>query len=202
MWARLGACDDNPDYALRHCPVSCGICGKRCIDLHASCSAWSANGECKTNAAFMQKVCENARGHPPATECFGACGICKGSQDAVLKTGPEDQPLTTEAASSGGVTSVECIDKHGVHSPTEHDANCETWRASGECESNAEFMLRECAATCGLCRTVCTDHDVHCTEWAKAGECSANQAFMHKKCPASCGVCSRLIGKLEDKEEL
>ena len=66
------------------------------------------------------------------------------------------------------------------------------------------FMLKNCAASCGLCRHVCQDHNESCSAWSKDGQCADNEAFMKLSCPASCGVCQSLESNRlkSSKEEL
>ncbi|KAL7536922.1 hypothetical protein ACHAXR_007471 [Thalassiosira sp. AJA248-18] len=38
----------------------------------------------------------------------------------------------------------------GSVAPGDNDERCAEWAAAGECESNADYMLKECAASCGV----------------------------------------------------
>eukprot|EP00088_Acartia_fossae_P005397 TRINITY_DN12382_c0_g1_i1.p1 TRINITY_DN12382_c0_g1~~TRINITY_DN12382_c0_g1_i1.p1 ORF type:complete len:435 (+),score=35.42 TRINITY_DN12382_c0_g1_i1:1-1305(+) len=60
------------------------------------------------------------------------------------------------------------------------------------CESNASYMLENCAATCGQCppQYSCDDEHEHCNYWAKQGECPRYEQFMRKYCPQACNFCS------------
>merc|ERR1711871_1757386 len=102
-------------------------------------------------------------------------------------------------AESCGVCSTSpggCVDQNSTA--------CKSWERSGECRSNPQFMLKHCAATCGLCRTLCMDQEDACGTWAQAGECDTNPEVMLLKCPASCGVCSSIEqgGEELGKDEL
>jgi len=80
---------------------------------------------------------------------------------------------------------------------------CHTWQLNGECEHNAPFMMANCSASCGLCKTLCQDHEEACANWAQAGECEANAAIMMRTCPSSCGLCHELEqATIHSKDEL
>ena len=71
--------------------------------------------------------------------------------------------------------------------PKDNDANCAVWAASGECENNPAFMLKECAASCaGESDDEGVDLHQDCEPWVKDGECYRNPAFMLQQCKASC----------------
>lgn len=104
-----------------------------------------------------------------------------------------------------------CADKE------EHAASCAQWAEIGECWRNADFMLQNCASSCGMCSsdqglsrapdgrtsTTCTnpelmqgstyddcfdDHE-SCMDWAMSDECSRNPGYMESNCRSSCYVC-------------
>ena len=178
-WARQGDCIGNPDYVLKHCPVACGVCRPKCKDLHENCSAWSAAGECRNNTGFMLK------------HCASACGVCTNASGLAASVDPQDD-------------NVRLSTPGGCHDVTTHEGECASWVENGECETNAYFMLRHCAASCGLCTPVCNDHRPECPQWSQlqeGAECDENKAFMRSTCPASCGVCTELQKHLK-KDEL
>ena len=72
-----------------------------------------------------------------------------------------------------------------------NSTQCETWGAS-QCADNPGAMLRECPATCGVCRQVCKDKHESCKAWAEAGECTKNAASMRALCSSSCLVCANI----------
>lgn len=177
MWRDQGACDRNPDVVLKSCPVACGVCKPKCKDLDADCAEWASKGECSNNTNFMMK------------NCPFSCSVC--SVDGADSSASDDD---TDAAGDGGVRDI-CHDDRA--------RMCKTWVANGECDSNPEFMLRQCAKSCNLCKHVCQDHDASCSAWAQAEKgCEDNKAFMHRNCPASCGVCQALEASGPPKDEL
>ena len=69
--------------------------------------------------------------------------------------------------------------------------SCGNWvKQSGCYGENSEYLLSNCAASCGICENDCLDFSPLCYDWAKNGECYNNSEFMIRKCPVSCGVCS------------
>lgn len=86
---------------------------------------------------------------------------------------------------------------HGCHD-YETPENCAQWVKENECKENPKWMLKRCAASCGLCSHVCSDHEPEgrCKDWAKDGQCEVNKAYMGLNCPASCGVCQKLDGNV------
>jgi len=81
-----------------------------------------------------------------------------------------------------------------------HHEYCDAW-ARGEngtlaidsnesaCVNNANFMMSECATSCGLCHHECVDSKKECAGFAALGECDANPLYMNIHCPVSCGTC-------------
>lgn len=105
--------------------------------------------------------------------------------------------------------------------------NCAKWAAEGECRNNPNFLLSNCALSCGSCHAVegwgeeaaertgqqrflqqdvdkvCGDEFERCGEWAAEGECSINTRFMQFRCKYSCWKCmntqkDRELGLAED----
>merc|ERR1712227_1065425 len=76
-------------------------------------------------------------------------------------------------------------------------ASCKGWARRGECEANPNWMLVNCAESCGQCGgggggdEACADEydSASCKAWAKRGECQANPDWMRPNCAKSCGVC-------------
>jgi len=76
-------------------------------------------------------------------------------------------------------------------------ASCKSWAKRGECEANPNWMLENCAKSCGQCGgggggdEDCVDEydSASCKAWAKRGECQANPNWMNPNCAKSCGQC-------------
>ena len=69
--------------------------------------------------------------------------------------------------------------------------NCYVWMMDGQCQTNAEYMTKNCPLSCSVCSGLnCTDTSEDCTYWAKKGNCESNPDFMLKTCPTACGLCT------------
>ena len=75
---------------------------------------------------------------------------------------------------------------------------CAQWASDGECTANPSYMLEECAASCGKCKTSaprsaikadCNDKSSYCGQWAAVGECDSNPNYMRHNCPVTCHLC-------------
>ena len=75
-------------------------------------------------------------------------------------------------------------------------------REAGLCHSRGRMMAKKCAASCGVCTTVCEDKDQNCRAWFEAGKCDAYPGEMQVKCPQSCGICSQLEKFYKKKKSL
>ena len=116
----------QPDFMLKHCPVSCGVCRSECTDTHNDCPGWAADGQCHKNPGFTLKSCPKSCEVCQATTCEDKnqtqCEIwgeaeCANNQGAVMR----DCPKTC------GVCTAVCGDKEEA---------CPDWAAKGECEAN------------------------------------------------------------------
>jgi len=96
--------------------------GGDCADVDEDCSVWAGDGECERNPVFMMEHCRRS------------CGGCGGPNSA----------LAQAALARGDVGSADndCADS---------DPDCPAWAASGECETNPEFMHATCKRSCKLC---------------------------------------------------
>merc|ERR1712060_349833 len=65
-WGAAGECNENPEFMIRNCPVTCEACKSTCRDVKNDCPGWTADGECYKNPGFMFK------------ECPLSCGVCEG----------------------------------------------------------------------------------------------------------------------------
>jgi hypothetical protein len=94
--------------------------------------------------------------------------------------------LIVTAASAQDCTAEGICDKH---------QRCGAWREDGECFKNADYMMKECPASCAdenyptKNNKVCKNHHVRCPVWAGLGECDENPTNMKRYCPLACGVC-------------
>ena len=131
----------NPNFMLKHCPVSCGVCRDECVDTHNDCPGWANAGQCHENPGFTLKTCPSSCEVCQATVCEDKnatqCAIwgeteCANNPGAVMR----DCPKTC------GVCQTMCADKEEA---------CADWAAKGEGEKNAASMLSLCPQSCGTC---------------------------------------------------
>ena len=192
-WRRDGEC--NQAAVQKLCPVTCGISSPPCRpDDDARCEAFAAAGECFSGNEWI------------SIHCASACRICEercvdldDSCPAWVHAGfhiSNPAVVLRDCASSASIC--------GNHTePTvcdDKDPACASWGAP-ECLRTPDFMYRECAKTCGVCRSICVDKSVHCKAWSRDGECEKNAGLV-SSCPASCGICSIIANSLAEKDEL
>lgn len=136
------------------------------------------------NCPVSCKICRDINCSDKADECaqWMANGECETSSKLMLVACPV----------SCGICSPPCKDlnggiKIGPNSGIT-DSPCEMWAKQGQCETNADYMLKQCPVACGACRAKRKDKDKLCNEWAHNGECQENSGFMFKNCPIACGI--------------
>ena len=58
-WAKDGECTKSPDYMLKECPTSCGLCAPKCADISPDCNHWGKEGNCDSSAfaAHTSAIC-------------------------------------------------------------------------------------------------------------------------------------------------
>ena len=61
-WAKDGECTKSPDYMLKECPTSCGLCAPKCADISPDCNHWGKEGNCDSSAsaAHTSAICTHA----------------------------------------------------------------------------------------------------------------------------------------------
>ena len=62
-WAKDGECTKSPDYMLKECPTSCGLCAPKCADISPDCNHWGKEGNCDSSAfaAHTSAICTLSR---------------------------------------------------------------------------------------------------------------------------------------------
>ena len=147
-----------------------------CNDKDLSCSSWSADGLCDTDAQ-VKNLCPHSCGvcHIVCSDRHDDChrwavnGECESSPEYML----------AECATSCGLCSPKCTDLHD---------DCVVWAKDGQCRSNPDFMNMHCPVACGVCHSACKDTHNDCPGWAKRGECVSNPGHILKTCPNSCNL--------------
>eukprot|EP00934_Nitzschia_sp_Nitz4_P008287 Nitzschia sp. Nitz4//scaffold150_size53981//47623//49714//NITZ4_006687-RA/size53981-augustus-gene-0.35-mRNA-1//1//CDS//3329537101//8277//frame0 len=131
----------------QHCATD-GTC-----DKHERCRIWKEEGECLRSKAYMAEMCPVSCGSIDIDgmdqECQDAHPRCSVWADlGECQTNYEMKRFCPKScntcAKMGGSGVPVCIDYH---------ENCEFWANSGECTANPNYMLKECAKSCGTCPT-------------------------------------------------
>ncbi|KAI8781987.1 cysteine-rich venom protein LIO1 [Biomphalaria glabrata] len=109
----------------------------------------------------------------------------------------------------------DCNDKAG---------GCAAWAKNGQCQSNPNYMLKDCKKSCDVCKAKggsvnqggedkggsvnqggedgdCNDNAGGCAAWAKDGQCQINPKYMLKNCKKSCDVCKAKGGSVNQGGE-
>jgi ShK domain-like len=139
-WKEEGECLKNPTYMLEHCPASCNgekkesdytieetdeiLLNPPCVDKHKFCSIWASLGECEENEINMKEFCAKS------------CNACDSSNDI------DNEDDVERYLSEEDEIESNCQDNH---------ESCSSWAKVGECEVNPNYMLVNCAKSCGSC---------------------------------------------------
>ena len=77
----------------------------------------------------------------------------------------------------------------------QRSCDCHRWAGEGECERNPTWMIGNCAAACSRQEQSPPPppaiSEVNCTKWARVGECENNAAFMFHVCEFVCAQMAR-----------
>lgn len=121
-----------------------------------------------------------------------------------VPTGDDDDESTTTTTKSG-----DCDDKK---------FSCGRWAANGDCTTDRQYMIENCAKTCNFCdqininierttirpwqtsvryrptsptdsNTNCVNKKLRCMLYAGIGFCESDQSYMRENCAKACGFC-------------
>mgnify|MGYP003684091589 CR=1 FL=1 len=140
-------------------------------DENANCVFWAAQGECARNRAYM------------LAHCRRSCRAGDGVSAADAPKGRSAMDPATEPFGHGPAAAIGGGFALSNATTSITPAQCEAWRANGDCETSALFMQLHCARTCGYGPP---DRQRHCRFWSHNGECTRSTAFMRIQCAASC----------------
>lgn len=186
-----------------------GVC--KDIYMHEKCRKWKQQGDCVTNAKWMEDNCKmtcNFCGNP-ALRAESNCknrykddakcdewarnGECILNEKWMKENCPRschacvDIPRSEEEEEEVEVEEedVSCFDKHD-------SKECGQWERAGECYKNPTWMIANCRSTCakcddGTCKNLYDDQQ--CQVWAQEMECIKNREWMHNNCAKACGTC-------------
>ncbi|XP_050400749.2 GLIPR1-like protein 1 [Patella vulgata] len=92
-----------------------------------------------------------------------------------------------------------CVGEKKIECKDGND-NCPEWKKGGQCESNPDYMKKNCPMACQVCEVEenessskptndCEDESTECKNWAETGHCAMNPSYMLKSCKKSCNRC-------------
>jgi len=138
--------------------------------MHYGRRAFSSNGRDTITPKKSGVSIGNRRGLSPLDiKQMNLLYKCSGTPNPNPGPGPTDPPPTPG-----------CSD---------NNSKCPGWAASGECDKNPWYMLKNCIKSCKVCG--CRDFRPRCVEWANRGECDGkNSNYMKFFCKKSCKICS------------
>eukprot|EP00578_Thalassiosira_sp_NH16_P025821 CAMPEP_0181086912 /NCGR_PEP_ID=MMETSP1071-20121207/6000_1 /TAXON_ID=35127 /ORGANISM="Thalassiosira sp., Strain NH16" /LENGTH=475 /DNA_ID=CAMNT_0023168781 /DNA_START=130 /DNA_END=1557 /DNA_ORIENTATION=+ len=128
-WSDMGECDNNPEYMLLHCQISCDSCPEP-LDISDE------------ESALLISVAEY--GEPQRIEGENS----HKTLDVVRKTvAYMDNYIFghNPTHSLSGTVVAECTNKEEL---------CAYWAAIGECEANKSYMKLKCAPSCQTCEFI------------------------------------------------
>lgn len=129
-WVSLGGCVSNPVFMKEACTKSCSLrsvdtSGIHLLDQHGHCGQWAERGECLNNPKFMMM------------ECSKSC--------SELEKKMENKEVSLDSTLEKSLPSV----SPAPVATQDKSKYCQEWAATGECNANPEFMLKECPKSCG-----------------------------------------------------
>ena len=139
----------------------------------------------------------------PEAACPG--GLCKGNPlcpDYVAGGKKDYSPCLTAGfptptpSTSAPATAPAPAPARALAAAADSNDSCPAWAGDGQCVSNPEYMLSNCALSCSALDTASTaastapvtasDSIPSCATWAAQGQCVANSAYMLTNCALSC----------------
>ena len=132
-WAAEGGCTADPDYMLPHCPVSCGSCDHRVVY-----NVTERFGLIEEYSDLIQDAVGRDLGVPQLL--------------MDVKRAPAIQQRVREAQDYVQ-TVVMQEDKYALARPLckNHDNQCAHLAVRGDCETDQNYMLNNCAPVCFRC---------------------------------------------------
>ncbi|XP_033112621.1 neurogenic locus notch homolog protein 1-like [Anneissia japonica] len=146
-WAGTKECTINPNYMLKYCQFSCGVCQPyECVDRHENCALWASIGECNNNPFYMLGMCHRS------------CGVCIDDECSVhpCQNGATctDLENSYSCACSPGWGGVNC------HVPL-NECNSDPCQNNGTCIDSIAYY--ECVCTDGYEGVHCENETDHCS---------------------------------------
>lgn len=179
-WKAAGECFSNPNYMLKECPKSCGLCG--CLDEDDRCPHLAYHNQCTgKDEAYMFLKCKKS---------CKACGFDSDAELAMIQS-----HRRRLAAVGGNVALLET--KYGVKQiTTVSDGKTSTASLETIVKETEEYMENVVAVDSRYDTIKCYNHKPSCAYWKSTGACETNKVFMRQQCAPTCQVCIEL-GKQE-----
>jgi ShK domain-like len=117
-----------------------------CMDTEKECREWMEKGECSRNPNYMLIFCP----HSCETCITGHAGVVQVSLDHEEGGNPR-RVVERLAQTHSYVQNKVASNVRFLHSCKNKHELCTHWATLGECETNPNYMLRECAAACRKC---------------------------------------------------
>jgi len=162
-WAGRGECNNNFDFMLDKCPVSCDSCEN--AKLAPTPSSFYFDFACNGKLATAPSSFKGA----PDDDMPGGCRFhCADKMSAeVCAAGAADDGCKRHAKGMRFGCAATC----------------------GVC-SGIGMVASEPISPLPKCEKGDQDEGATCESWAKQGECVANYDYMKQSCPRACGVCA------------
>jgi prolyl 4-hydroxylase len=230
VWKEEGECVQNPDYMKKLCPFSCvglkddasGVpnvsdeTGGEFEDRHERCKLWAKIGECKANAANMEKYCpkacktwaaeenddDNKQSSATCVDSHPHCiawaksGECESNEGYMHKNCASSCGICVAAVRSAIIPSereqVAIMMQRTLEFGVWQEASGpETQKTLDVIRSSIQYMENEIESLPSSVINDCYNRYALCAFWAAVGECEKNKAFMMTKCAPSCRSCHK-----------
>ncbi|GFH47282.1 hypothetical protein CTEN210_03757 [Chaetoceros tenuissimus] len=163
-WAAIDECKANPEYMLNNCARSCGVCQdiEETEEKDQPSSSDPTSTE-ETEEEEQQPLSSDPSSTEEAEEEEKEEEQEKASSSDSTSTEEneeeqqeeeeekeeqqeEEQPLSSDSSSTeNDPIPDDCKDAHD---------SCPHWAAKDECKANPEYMLNNCARSCGVCQDI------------------------------------------------
>ncbi|KAL3770736.1 hypothetical protein ACHAW5_001453 [Stephanodiscus triporus] len=208
-WAAEGECEENPDYMLVECQLSCNSCPEPLVLSPEEARLMEAVAKygvaqrverkkapetldvIRRTVRYMENVIHTNPTYDLSEEMLAGCtnreDLC------AFRAAIGGEHMMWLLIRDGGFTTFSSLVSSTPHS---------------ECEQYPTYMKTNCAPSCRTCGFItdpplepesprfpddfvhpCQDDEPRCPVWAREGECKANPGYMLQSCAGSCGIC-------------
>lgn len=142
-----------------------------CVDDHESCSYWASLGECNANPSYMLDNCKKSCNNCPGTGDDSVGKSLLDEKEYLLKSVQEfgvPQTIEEEGTELSIVRDSISYMRNFVNMPKPTHrmkeqqislcrnlhALCSQWAMNGECDTNPDGMVKNCAPACRSCHKI------------------------------------------------